>query len=132
MSCCRSSVHGISDQGDTNTYHIPEHLDHNIGENKCLPHIGLGLSFARLVQSPLHDEIRHDLVEQLNALRHEDEILYNIVAIDVWALAKTMDEIHPGFWADFMRNREKALRQFMAEMSRKAKTGEPSRPPFLQ
>jgi hypothetical protein len=73
-----------------------------------------------------------DLVEQLNALRHEDEILYNILAIDVWALAKTMDEIHPGFWTEFMSNREKALRQFMAEMSRKPKAEDAPRPPFLQ
>lgn len=73
-----------------------------------------------------------NLLEQLNALRHEDEVLYNIVAIDVWALAKTMDAIHPGFWAEFMSNREKALRQFMAEMSRKPKADELPRPPFLQ
>ena len=38
------------------------------------------------------------ILEQLNSLKQEDETLYNILAVDVWALAKTMDEFQPGFW----------------------------------
>jgi hypothetical protein len=55
-----------------------------------------------------------ELFERIDSLRREDETLYNILAVDVWALAKTMDEFQPGFWSEFMKNRERALRQFMS------------------
>lgn len=69
--------------------------------------------------------------EQLNSLQKEDETLYNILAVDVWALAKTMDEFQPGFWSAFMKNREKALKRFIAEVI-KNKPSNPNRPPFLR
>jgi hypothetical protein len=71
------------------------------------------------------------VVDQINSLKLEDERLYNILAIDVWALAKTMDEYQPGFWAAFMKNREKALKRFLAEMI-KNKPTDTKRPPFLR
>jgi hypothetical protein len=71
------------------------------------------------------------LIEQINSLKQEDETLYNILAVDVWALAKTMDEYHPGFWAAFMKNREKAMKRFIAETV-KNKPPETQRPPFLR
>lgn len=71
------------------------------------------------------------LIEELKSLKREDEMLYNILAVDVWALAKTMDEFQPGFWAAFMKNREKALKRFLAEMI-KNKPADSKRPPFLR
>lgn len=71
------------------------------------------------------------ILEQLNLLKKEDETLYNILAVDVWALAKTMDEFQPGFWSAFMTNREKALKGFIAEAA-KNKPAESKRPPFLR
>jgi hypothetical protein len=71
------------------------------------------------------------ILEQINSLKREDERLYNILAIDVWALAKTMDEYQPGFWAAFMKNREKALKRFLSEMI-KNKPSDTKRPPFLR
>ena len=71
------------------------------------------------------------LLEQIDSLKREDETLYNILAVDVWALAKTMDEFQPGFSAAFMKNREKALKRFITEVMR-AKTVDSKRPPFLQ
>jgi hypothetical protein len=76
-------------------------------------------------------EREKSLAEQINSLKREDEVLYNILALDVWALAKTMDEFHPGFWAAFMKNREKALKRFMEEIIR-SKPTDPKRPPFLK
>ena len=70
------------------------------------------------------------LLEQIDSLKREDETLYNILAVDVWALAKTMDEFQPGFWAAFMKNREKALKRFITEVMR-TKTADSKRPPFL-
>ena len=71
------------------------------------------------------------LIEQINSLKREDETLYNVLAVDIWALAKTMDEFQPGFWAAFMKNREKALKRFIAE-SLKNKPQQTQRPPFLR
>lgn len=71
------------------------------------------------------------VLDQLKTLKQEDETLYNILAVDVWALAKTMDEFQPGFWSAFMKNREKALKRFIAEVI-KNKPADPKRPPFLR
>ncbi|AFY67821.1 hypothetical protein [Geitlerinema sp. PCC 7407] len=71
------------------------------------------------------------LLEQINSLKREDEMLYNILAVDVWALAKTMDEFQPGFWTAFMKNREKALKRFITEVM-KNKPTDLKRPPFLR
>ncbi len=74
---------------------------------------------------------KNSLVDQLNSLKREDEMLHNILAVDVWALAKTMDEYQPGFWAAFMQNRELALKRFINEVI-KSKPVEVKRPPFLR
>lgn len=71
------------------------------------------------------------LLEQLDSLKREDELIYNILAVDIWALAKTMDEFQPGFWAAFMKNRDRALKRFIDEMV-KTKPAEVKRPPFLR
>ncbi|MBL1176733.1 hypothetical protein [Pantanalinema sp. GBBB05] len=71
------------------------------------------------------------LLEQLNSLKREDEMLYNILAVDIWAIAKTMDEFQPGFWAAFMKNREQALKRFIDEVV-KSKPVDVKRPPFLR
>jgi hypothetical protein len=74
----------------------------------------------------------HDaLLAKLDSLRREDETLNNILAVDVWALAKTMDEFQPGFWSEFMKTRERALRRFMNEVVVKSKPTNLRRHPFL-
>ncbi len=70
------------------------------------------------------------ILEQLDALKRENEILNNILAVDVWALAKTMDDLQPGFWSAFMSNRDKAFKRFISETI-KSKRSAPKRPPFL-
>lgn len=85
---------------------------------------------ATTVNRPPVDQNR-SILEQINSLKREDERLYNILAIDVWALAKTMDEYQPGFWAAFMKNREKALKRFLSEMIKNKPTNT-KRPPFLR
>jgi hypothetical protein len=76
-------------------------------------------------------DAKSGLMEEIKSLKREDEMLYHILAVDVWALAKTMDEFQPGFWAAFMKNREKALKHFLAEMI-KNKHADNKRPPFLR
>jgi hypothetical protein len=74
---------------------------------------------------------QEQLLEQINSLQREDEMLYNILAVDIWAIAKTMDEFQPGFWAAFMKNREQALKRFIEEVI-KTKPSDMNRPPFLR
>jgi len=75
----------------------------------------------------------NSMMAQLKTLKQEDETLYNILAVDVWALAKTMDEFQPGFWTEFMKNREKAMKRFIAEVIKnKPNTDNNKRPPFLR
>lgn len=74
---------------------------------------------------------RESLLEQINALKREDETLNNILAVDVWALAKTMDEFQPGFWSAFMKNRDQALKRFMEDVVR-SKPANVKRPPYLR
>jgi hypothetical protein len=70
-------------------------------------------------------------LEQINSLKREDEILHNILAVDIWAIAKTMDEFQPGFWSAFMKNRQQALKRFLDEVV-KTQAGRSNRPPFLR
>lgn len=71
------------------------------------------------------------ILEQLKTLKRNEETLYNVLAVDVWALAKTMDEFQPGFWSAFMTNREKALKRFISEVIKNKPNNDPKRPPFL-
>ncbi len=81
--------------------------------------------------SPHTAQQKTSVIEQLNSLKREDEMLYNILAVDIWALAKTMDEYQPGFWSAFMKNREQALKRFIEEVV-KSKPVDVKRPPFLR
>ncbi|MFB8791912.1 MAG: hypothetical protein U7123_24470 [Potamolinea sp.] len=71
------------------------------------------------------------ILNQLNSLKQDEETLYNMLTVDVWALAKTMDEFQPGFWSAFMKNRDKALKRFISEVV-KNKQQNSKRPPFLR
>lgn len=81
-------------------------------------------------EDPLTADLKRKIFEQIKSLQQEDERLYNILAVDVWALAKTMDEFQPGFWTAFMKNREKALKRFLAEASQQDAPNH-KKPPFL-
>ena len=72
------------------------------------------------------------LLERLNSLKQEDETLYKMLAVDVWALAQTMDEFHPGFWTNFMANREKALKRFVQDTVKEDPPEQNKRPPYLR
>ncbi|MCL6435438.1 MAG: hypothetical protein K6T90_14745 [Leptolyngbyaceae cyanobacterium HOT.MB2.61] len=48
-------------------------------------------------------------------LRRADRSFYNMMALEVWSIAKTMDGLLPGFWNRFMTNRQVALKQFIQQ-----------------
>jgi hypothetical protein len=58
---------------------------------------------------PLRDEI----LQWLDQLQRSDRSLYNLMALEVWAIAQTMDGLVPGFWNRFMENRQLALKEFL-------------------
>jgi hypothetical protein len=53
-------------------------------------------------------------VEQwLASLRRTDRAFYNMMAMEVWSIAKSMDTLIPGFWSRFMENRQMAVKKFV-------------------
>ncbi len=53
-------------------------------------------------------------IEQwLASLRRTDRAFYNMMAMEVWSIAKTMDTLIPGFWSRFMENRQAAVKKFV-------------------
>ncbi|PZV07204.1 MAG: hypothetical protein DCF22_22415 [Leptolyngbya sp.] len=59
-----------------------------------------------------------DIDQWLERLRHRDRALYNSMALEVWSIARTMDNLIPGFWNRFMENRQTALKQFVIQQKR--------------
>ncbi|MBD2043933.1 hypothetical protein H6F56_25135 [Microcoleus sp. FACHB-672] len=51
----------------------------------------------------------------IEALKSSDRLFYNMMAIEVWSIAKTMDTLFPGFWNRFMTNRRFALQEFIKQ-----------------
>jgi hypothetical protein len=51
--------------------------------------------------------------EWLDKLKSSDRAFYNIMAMEVWSLAKSMDNMTPGFWNRFMDNRRTAMQEFV-------------------
>lgn len=65
-----------------------------------------------------------DIDQWLETLRRSDRSFYNIMALEVWSIAKTMDGLLPGFWSRFMANRRLSLQQFMQQKeSRQSQNG---------
>jgi hypothetical protein len=53
------------------------------------------------------------LEEWVQKLKSADRAFYNIMAMEVWSIAKSMDSLVPGFWAKFMENRRVAMQKFV-------------------
>ncbi len=60
-----------------------------------------------------------DIDQWLERLRHSDRSLYNLMALEVWSIARTMDNLIPGFWNRFMENRQTALKQFVRQQKKR-------------
>jgi hypothetical protein len=70
------------------------------------------------------DPIRQMSVEQwLESLRRNDRTFYNIMAMEVWSIAKSMDTLLPGFWSKFMANRQLAVQNFVTQRRTDKGTG---------
>ena len=70
-----------------------------------------------VIQEPAGtDPISQMSVEQwLESLRRNDRTFYNMMAMEVWSIAKSMDTLIPGFWSKFMENRQLAVQNFVVK-----------------
>ncbi|MCY7320557.1 MAG: hypothetical protein LH660_01840 [Phormidesmis sp. CAN_BIN36] len=69
------------------------------------------------------------LEQWLEKLRRSDRAFYNIMAIEVWSIAQTMDGLIPGFWGRFMTNRRLAMKQFVEHQRLEQRSPETAAPP---
>ncbi|HBE17522.1 MAG TPA: hypothetical protein DEG17_00720 [Cyanobacteria bacterium UBA11149] len=46
-------------------------------------------------------------------LQQSQELLYQTINLEIWALVETMDRFTPGFWSRFLENRRISLKEFM-------------------
>lgn len=131
------SHHGqtISDIGDT------LRLDDTIGHPhpRSNPHFGRSpendlkeeeeekeeVGDDTVIQEPAgSDPISQMSVEQwLESLRRNDRTFYNMMAMEVWSIAKSMDTLIPGFWSKFMQNRQLAVQNFVVKRRTNKPTG---------
>lgn len=60
-------------------------------------------------------DINRDLADWIEALQRSDQRLYNMMSIEFWAIARTMDNLEPGFWSQYMQNRQKIFQQHLRD-----------------
>jgi hypothetical protein len=65
------------------------------------------------IQDSLPAASAMSIEDWVDKLRCSDRAFYNIMAMEVWSLAKSMDTIEPGFWNRFMVNRRDAMQDFV-------------------
>ena len=76
------------------------------------------------------ESVSHLNLEQwLETLQKSDRSFYNLMAMEVWSIAKTMDSLLPGFWSRFMSHRQTALKQFMQQKHGTPTDGDLPTPP---
>jgi hypothetical protein len=80
---------------------------------------------ATELQDPIPTPSVMSIDEWLNKLRSSDRAFYNIMAMEVWSLAKSMDSIVPGFWSRFMVNRRNAMQEFVERRRDEAAAKDP-------
>ncbi|MEB3294994.1 MAG: hypothetical protein VKJ24_17695 [Synechococcales bacterium] len=51
----------------------------------------------------------------LDQLQSSDRAFYNMMAMEVWSIAKSMDTLQHGFWNRFMENRHTAMRKLLSK-----------------
>ncbi len=79
-------------------------------------------------------DIQGDIAEWIEALQRSDQTFYNMMTIEFWAIARTMDSLEPGFWSQYMQNRQKIFQQQLRERQQRntsPETESPDSPPEL-
>lgn len=74
----------------------------------------MGLSSVSALDNSPHNSSR-DVASWVQELQRADQTFYNMMTLEIWSLAQTMDELQPGFWADYMHNRQTIVQQYIRE-----------------
>lgn len=77
----------------------------------------MGLSSVSTLDNSSLNSSR-DVAGWVQELQRADQTFYNMMTLEIWSLAQTMDELQPGFWADYMRNRQTIVQQYIQERRR--------------
>lgn len=64
-----------------------------------------------------------DLARWIAELHQADQTVQDMMAVELWAIIQTIDEVMPGFWGRYMANRHDIMRQFLADR-RQRKSGD--------
>ncbi|MCS6814628.1 MAG: hypothetical protein NZ772_13825 [Cyanobacteria bacterium] len=59
------------------------------------------------------------LLRWIESLQKSDQMFYNMMMVEIWSIAQTMDELNPGFWADYMQNRQTVMQQQLEQRKRR-------------
>jgi hypothetical protein len=63
----------------------------------------------------LTPDSERELATRMSALQEADKTFYNLMSLELWAIAKTMDEREPGFWLKYMKNRQTVMKQHLEQ-----------------
>ena len=66
-------------------------------------------------------DVTRNLAALIEALHQTDERLHKMISMEFWSLAHTMDELEPGFWSQYMENRQKIFEQYIKERQKQQK-----------
>ncbi len=77
---------------------------------------------------PIESLASMSLEQWVETLRQSDRSFYNMIALEVWSIAKTMDHLLPGFWSRFMTNRREAMQKFLQMKQTQAPNNRPPHP----
>ncbi|MGA9377657.1 MAG: hypothetical protein WBV73_02550 [Phormidium sp.] len=70
---------------------------------------------------PIHPSPISDVQEKLTDLKLSRQRLSRLMNLEVWAIVGTMDDLFPGFWHEFMSNRQLALKNLVQQQKDLAK-----------
>lgn len=59
------------------------------------------------------------LLRWIESLQKSDQMFYNMMMVEIWSIAQTMDELNPGFWSDYMQNRQAVMQQQLEQRKRR-------------
>ena len=65
--------------------------------------------------SPIHPSPISEVQEKLTDLKVSRQHLSQVMNLEIWAITATMDDLLPGFWHQFMSNRQLALKNLVQQ-----------------
>lgn len=66
-------------------------------------------------------DVTRKMAALIEALHQTDERLHKMMSMEFWSLARAMDELEPGFWSQYMQNRQQIFEQHMKERQQRQK-----------